>query len=152
MPETNAKATDAEIKLIRVDIENYLTKSRVLSEYSDAALSQFKIDLEDKRGFKFSQVFDETNDLYFKDTDDNTRNLDKIRGQMLPNLTISKVFRDYAIATSEETDSRWWDLANEYESRYDDRLKITQLDIDIDESGTIDETEERASAQKFFSK
>lgn len=150
MAETNAPPTDAEIKLIRVDIENYLIESRTLTSYASAALSQFKLDIEDKRGVSFSQVFDDTNDLYFTDTDGNTRNLQKIRQDMLCYLASSMVFRDYAIATSDGGGSQWWDLANEYESRYDERLKIAKLDVDLDEDGSISEDEEKVTAQTFM--
>lgn len=152
MSEVNAPPTPDEIKLIRADIETYLTNDRILDDHAGGALTQFKIDLEDKRDILFSQVFDLTNDKYFEDSNGNTRNLNKIRQEMLCNLTVSKIFRDYAIATAEETESRWWDLANEYESRYEDRLNSTQLDVDWDGDGVISPPEERTSSQTFFRK
>lgn len=148
MAETNAVPTTAEVTAVRADIANYLTGSLTVDNYTAYALAQFKLDLEDKRGIKFTQVFDTTNDKYFLDTDDNTRNDDKCI-YMLSLLTISRVFRDFAIAQEE---SQWWDLANEYETRYDERLKIAQLDVDADEDGSIDEDEERTSGQKFMVK
>lgn len=150
MAETNATPTDAEIKAIRVDVSDYLTNSKTIANYASSALAQFKLDLEDKRGIKFTQVFDTTNDKYFEDTDGNTRNDDKIAGELLPNLAISKIFRDYAISTDDG--ERWWALANEYEARYDDRLKIAKFDVDLDEDGSIEESEERTSSQTFFRK
>lgn len=148
MAETNAVPTTAEVTAVRADVANYLTGSLTVDNYTAYALAQFKLDLEDKRGVKFTQVFDTTNDKYFLDTDDNTRNDDKCI-YMLSLLTISRVFRDFAIAQEE---SQWWDLANEYETRYDERLKIAQLDVDADEDGSIDEDEERTSGQKFMVK
>ncbi len=148
MAETNAVPTQVEIQAVRADLDNYISTNLVLSHYTASALSQFKMDLEDKRGIKFGQIFDTTNDLYFLDTDDEARNDDKCI-HMLCLLTISKVFRDYAIG---KEDSQWWDLANDYEIRYDERLKITQLDIDLDESGAISEDEEQTSGQKFMVK
>jgi hypothetical protein len=150
MSEVNAPPTTAEVQAIRGDVENYLTGTYTLADYTAAALAQFKLDCEDKRGFKFSQVFSTTDDAYLVDTSSDTRNLRKIRQDLLCYLTVSKVFRDYAIATAEETDSRWWDLSNEYESRYEDRLKIARLDIDVDEDGSISEGEEQTSGQKFM--
>lgn len=152
MAETNAPPTDAEIKAIRNDIDStdFIVAPKTLQSYALSALAQFKLDLEDKRGIKFTQVFDTTNDKYFEDTDGNTRNDDKIAGELLPNLAISKVFRDFAISTSDN--ERWWALANEYEARYDDRLKIAKFDVDLDEDGSIDEDEERTSSQTFFRK
>jgi hypothetical protein len=154
MSEVNAPPTDDEIKAVRFDIDGdpFLDQGKTLQEYAASALAEFKNDIEDVRGFKFTQVFDETADEYFSDTDDYTRNLNKIRKDILCNLTIALVFRDFMIAASDDVESRWFNLYTFYRSEYDNALKISQLDVDIDESGTITEDEERTSGQKFFSK
>ena len=146
MAETNAVPTSQEVVSVRSDVDNYLISGQTIASYTASALSQFKMDVEDKRGIKFTQLFDTTNDKYFLDTDGTTRNDDKCI-YMLCLLAISKIFRDYAIAKEE---SQWWDFANEYETRYDERLKISQLDIDTDEDGSIDSTEEQTSGQTFM--
>lgn len=148
MAETNAVPTDNEVTAIRADIANFLTGSKTITNYAASALADFKLDLEDKRNILWTRIFDTTNDLYFVDTDDNTRNDDKCIN-MLSNLTISLIFRDFAIANE---DSQWMDLANYFRAEYDDRLKIAKLDVDLDDSGGISEAEERKSGQSFMRK
>ncbi len=152
MAETNAPPTDAEVKDIRIDIEDYLIAPQTTLLYAARALSQFKNDIEDKRGIKFTQVFDGTNDEYFSDTDDYTRNLNKIRKDMLSNLSVALIFRDYSLNMQEDGDGRWFHTHLFYLTQYEDAIKIAQLDIDLDESGAITEDEERTSSQKFFTK
>jgi len=147
MPETNAIPTDAEIKAIRSDVADYLINGKTTANHAASALAQFKIDLEDLREIQFSWIFDSTADAYYADADGNTRNDQKCIW-MLCHLTISKIFRDYAIKQSVST---WWDLANEYETRYHDRLKTTKLDVDLSENGTIT-TDETAMRPQAFSR
>lgn len=152
MAETNAQPTDAEILAIRFDVDTYLIDAQTKTAYSINALAQFKNDIEDKRNVKFTQVFNDTADEYFTDTDSYARNLNKIRKYMLSNLAVALIFRDYAINMQEDGDGVWFNVHLFYLTQYEDALKTAQLDIDLDEDGVIDEDEERASAQKFFSK
>jgi len=152
MAETNAPPTDAEILAIRFDVDSYLIDPQTKTAYATNALTQFKNDIEDKRNVKFTQVFNDTADAYFTDTDSYTRNLNKIRKYMLANLAVALIFRDYAINMQEDGDGVWFNVHLFYLTQYEDALKTAQLDIDLDEDGAIDEDEERASAQKYFSK
>jgi hypothetical protein len=148
MAETNAVPTTDEVKALRADIENYLVEEKIVSDYTASALAQYKLDLYNKRGIKFSQIFDTTNDLYFVNTDDEDWN-DQNSINLIGTLTISLVFQDFAIARAAE-DSQWMDLSVMYRADYDDALKIAKLDVDINDDGTITEDEEGRSGQTFF--
>jgi len=153
MAETNAPPTLAEVQAQRFDITEYLLDTRDVTDYTASALLQFKNDIEDKKSIKFSQVFDSTNDLYFVATDGTTRNLNKIRKDMLSNLTVALIFLDYSINIGEaDTEAKWFSLHVFYRAEYDDMLNRAVLDIDLDEDGEIDEDEERISGQTFMVK
>lgn len=136
----SALPTLADIESIRADIAEYLIRGCSIAQYTQTALAQFKIDLEDSRNIEFITLY--ANSAYLSD-----RNRVKCIN-MLSHLTVSLIFRDYAIKQGQST---WWDLANEYEARYQTRLKTTKLDLDLNEDGLISESEESQSAQGFFS-
>lgn len=148
MAETNAVPTTEEVTTYRVDIANYLTNSKTVDNYTAQALAQFKLDLDNKRSIRFVQIFDTTEDLYFVNTNDETRNDDNAMN-LLSNLTISMIFRDFAIS---ENDSQWMDLSTFYRAEYDDTLKVAKLDVDADDSGGITADEEGRISQTFMRK
>lgn len=127
------------IESIRIDIHAYLNPGVTLDHYISSALDQFKIDIEDKRGISFE-------DVYYNGAYLTTRNQTKCHN-MLAYLTVSLVFRDYAIKQGQST---WWDLANEYEARYDKRLKGAKLDVDSNDDQTISDWEESQTNQVFL--
>ena len=137
----SALPTLDDIEAIRADITEYLIRGGTIDLYTQTALAQFKIDLEDTRNIEFSHLY--ASSAYLS-----TRNQIKCIN-MLSHLTVSLVFRDYAINPSRQ--GQWWDLANEYEARYQTRLKTTRLDLDLNEDGLISESEESQSPQGFFS-
>lgn len=144
MPETNAPPKLSDIEAVRADIATFLISGMSIDNYALNALSRFKMDLEDTRNIQFIQLFDTTNDLYFT-SEDGERNKDKCL-YLLSNLVVSMIFRDYAVKQSEST---WWDLANEYEARYEKRLSQTVLDVDRNEDGTISDYETGLKSQAF---
>ena len=136
----SALPTLADIESIRADIAEYLIRGGSIAQYTQTALAQFKIDLEDSRNIEFIKLY--ANSAYLSD-----RNQVKCIN-MLSHLTVSLIFRDYAIKQGQST---WWDLANEYEARYQTRLKTTKLDLDLNADGEISDWEKNQSPQGFFS-
>ena len=141
-----ATPTDAQVLGIRVDLETYLVDTATISDYSARALAQLKRDLEDTRGIKWAQVYVEPS--YLDNTDNTGTNDDRCK-YMIALLAVAYVFEDYAIMT-EGTGTHWWDLYLAYRSDYDTTMKRAKLDVDIDDSGTIEEGEEGRSAQAFM--
>lgn len=108
---------DATVESFRSDIRDYLVAGQTMSNHAKNAIEQFKMDIKDKRGIAYSLILNEDGDAYSADFADRVL-------WMLSHLTIALIFRDYAIKKSNST---WWDLANEYESRYMARLEGTDF-------------------------
>lgn len=145
MAETNAVPKISDIEAIRADILIFLVLNNSIESYAKNALTRFKMDLEDKKSIQFKTIFDTVNDEYFEGSD-GERNKPKCF-YMLGNLIVSMVFRDYA---AKQGEASWWDLANEYEARYDAMLNRAKLDVDMNEDGLISDGEMAARHQPFF--
>jgi hypothetical protein len=141
--------TDDEILEIRSDLVdgNFLADGDDLQTAAGKALNKVKIDLEDKRGVLWSQVWDANNSKYFVGADGVTRNDDKIP-RMISLKTVRDVFRDYAIQMG--ADSQWWVVSEEYEKDYQDMLLTAKLDEDLDDSGSISDDETGRTGQVFL--
>ena len=148
MAETNAPPSREEVLLVRNDLRDYADNmGRTIDSYITEALEECKRILEDDRGVVWFTVFDTTNDLYFDNADTTGRNEDRIQNA-IAHMTASMVFRDYAIR--QDLEESWTMLADYHETKATDRLLKSKLDIDIDESGTIDESEEGRLGQSFL--
>lgn len=150
MAETNAPPTTAATIALRNDIEDYTAAIGVaLSAYITLAVSECKRILEDDRQVPWSRVFDTTNDAYLDNSDETGRNEDRIQNAM-SNMAIAMVFRDYAV--KQDLEESWTLLADYHEEKAKDRLLNGTLDIDTDDSGTIDSDEEGDTGQVFMVK
>ena len=151
MAETNAPPTEAEVLLIRNDLMDLIASiaGRTLDSYIVDSLAECKRILEDDRGILWTQVYDTTGDAYLDNSDSTGRNEDRIKNAM-SHMAAAMVFRDYSIKF-EEAES-WTMLAEYHEQKAIDRLTKSKLDIDIDESGAIDDDEEMLLGQVFFVK
>jgi hypothetical protein len=139
--------TDDEILEIRSDIVAFLPEGDDLQTAAGKALNKVKIELEDKRGVLWSQVWDADNTKYFVGADGVTRNEDKLP-YMIALKTVSRVFRDYAIKMGD--DSEWKAVGLVYEDEYEDMLLTAKLDEDLDDSGTISDDETGRTGQVFL--
>lgn len=109
--------SDTTIESFRSDIKAYLVSGQTTANHTKNAIEQFKMDIKDKRGIAYSLVLNDSGDAYVADFSDRIL-------WMLSHLTISLIFRDWAINKST---SSFWDLANEYEARYAARLDGTDF-------------------------
>jgi hypothetical protein len=139
--------TDAEILEIRPDLIEFVPEDTDLQAQAVRSLKKVKIDLEDRRGVLWSQVWDSDNSAFWVATDGPTRNDDKIP-RMIAVHVVYSIFRDYAIRMN--ADSEWFAVANEYLTDYDQLLKDAKLDVDSDNSGTIDDSETGQTGQVFM--
>ena len=149
MPETNASPTMQEVLLIRDDLEDFLPDGRNLDSYVAQALLECKRILEDDRACPWSRVFDSTNDAYLDNSDATGRNQDRIQNA-ISHQTACMIFRDYSIKNGLEEN---WSLLADYHCQMSkERLLESTLDIDLDDSGAIDEDEEGSVGQVFLVK
>jgi hypothetical protein len=149
MAETNAPPTDAQVLLVRDDVKDYMPEGRTLGSYISQSLAECKRILEDGRGVKWSQVFDSTNDAYLDNSDATGRNQDRIQNAV-SHMAIGMVFRDYSV--KQDLEESWTLHADYHENMASDRLLSSVLDVDVDESGAIDEDEESNIGQSFMVK
>ena len=148
MPETTAPPSREDVLLVRNDLRDYAdTMGRTIDSYITEALEECKRILEDDRGVVWFTVFNITDDEYFDNADSTGRNKDRIQNA-ISHMTASMVFRDYAIR--QELDENWTMLAEYHETKASDRLLKSTLDIDTNESGTIDDNEEGQLGQSFL--
>ena len=148
MPETNAPPSREDVLLVRNDLRDYAdSMSRTIDSYITEALEECKRILEDDRGVVWFTVFNTTEDEYFDNSDTTGRNEDRIQNA-ISHMTASMVFRDYAI--KQDLEESWTMLADYHETKANDRLLKSKLDIDIDESGAIDDNEEGQLGQSFM--
>ncbi len=148
MPETNAPPSVDDVLLVRNDLRDYTgSMGRTMDSYINEALDECKRILEDERGVVWFTVFDTTNDEYFDNSDSTARNQDRIQNA-ISHMTASMVFRDYAIR--QDLEENWTMLADYHEQKASDRLLKSKLDVDTDESGTIDPSEEGQLGQSFM--
>jgi len=148
MAETNAPPSREEVLLVRNDLRDYADRmGRTVDSYITEALEECKRILEDDRGVVWFTVFNTTDDEYFDNADTTGRNQDRIQNA-ISHMTASMVFRDYAIR--QELDENWTQLADYHETKANDRLLKSKLDIDTDESGAIEESEEGRLGQSFM--
>jgi GAF domain-containing protein len=147
MAETNAIPTDDELLAYRSDLSTYLPAGKTLQNIMATALAEVKRFLEDDRNVLWSRVYDLTNDEYFSDPDDNERNKDRIQKAIML-FTVSILFHDYAVTHG----GSWWELYLAYRSDAENTLRNAKLDIDIDDSGTVDESETAKQSQSFLVK
>jgi len=105
------------IESFRSDLEKYLSDGYTVDNRASTALEQFKMDIKDKRQISFNMLLNDEADGYVGEFSDRIM-------WMVAHLTISLIFRDYAILQGV---SSWWDLANEYEARYQNRLEGTDF-------------------------
>ena len=147
MAETTAPPSKAFVLLIRDDLEEYLPEGRTIASYITEALAEAKRILEDERGVVWATVFNTTDDEYFDNSDETGRNQDRIQNG-IGHLTAAMIFRDYSVKYDEE--DSWSLLADYHEEKANDRLLKSKLDIDTNESGSIDLTEEGQSGQTFM--
>lgn len=141
--------TTTEIFKIRSDIDTRLSEKLDLEHYMNIALEQVKRDIEDKKGVQWRWVYDSTNAIYFDNTDATGRNDDRIK-HAISLLTVALIFRDYSINSRD--DGKWWGLYESYKMDYDNLIDIMTLDVDKDESGTIEEAEESEKLQVFLTR
>jgi len=139
-----ALPTEAELLAVRSDLHDYADD---LAEYQNQALAAVKRILEDKRDILWSQVYDTNNDEYFDNEDATGRNEDRIK-HAINLMTVALVFRDYAVDATDA--GKWWELARAYATDAEEVILSAKLDIDSDESGTIDEGEEGYTGQVFL--
>jgi len=149
MAETNAYPTEAELLQIRSDLASYLPTGKTLTNYMAYALAEVKRALEDQRGVTWPQVFNSTADAYLVGDDGIARNADRIK-QAVKAFTAALLFRDYAIDSKD--DGKWWAIYQEFWGMGMALVKDSRLDIDTDESGVIDESEEHQIGQAFLVK
>ena len=149
MAETNAYPKESEILLIRADLKELLADGRTLSQERAEALKEVKRILEDDRGVPWSRVFNATADAYLDNDDSTGRNEDRIKNA-ISHMTASLIFRGYSVLDSEE--ENWSSLANFHYDMAKKRLLDSTLDIDLDDSGTIEDGEEGSTGQPFFKK
>ena len=147
MAETNAPPSKAAVLLVRDDLSDYLPDGRTIDSYITESLEECKRVLEDDRGVVWFTVFNTTDDAYFDNADSTGRNQDRIQNAIC-HMTASMIFRDYAIKT--ELEESWTMLADYHEEKANERLLKSKLDIDTDESGTIEEGEEGQLGQTFM--
>jgi hypothetical protein len=139
--------TDTELTAKRPDIESFLTDpNTTLQTFAGEALGYLKRDLENKRGVTWSRVF--VGSAYLDNSEGTGRNESNLVHCLILR-TLALILEAYGI---KNTDGQWMDLANYYRSEYDELLSVARLDIDIDDSGTISEDEERRSGQTFLRK
>lgn len=134
---------------IRPDIESRLSSKLSLADYLAKALAQVKRDVEDKKGIKWSQVYDSANTAYFDNADSTGRNDDRLK-HAIALQTISLIFKDYSINSGDE--GKWWGLYEAYRVDYENLIDTMVLDVDLDESGAIDDGEESQTQQVFLGK
>lgn len=147
MPETTAPPNKAFVLLIRDDLSDYLPDGRTIDSYIAESLEECKRILEDDRGVVWFTVFNVTDDEYFDNSDSTGRNQDRIQNA-IGHMTASMIFRDYAI--KQDLEENWTMLADYHETKATDRLLKSKLDIDTDESGVIDDSEEGRLGQSFM--
>ncbi len=148
MAETNAPPSKEAVLLVRNDLRDYTeAMGRTVDSYITEALEECKRILEDDRGVVWATVFNTTDDEYYDNSDSTGRNEDRIQNA-ISHMTASMVFRDYAIR--QDLEENWTMLADYHETKANDRLLKSKLDIDTDESGTIDTGEEGQLGQSFM--
>lgn len=139
--------TTTQVLEIRSDIQDRLSGALTLDDYIDQAFAQAKRDVEDKKGILWSRIYDSTAGAYFDNPDGTGRNDDRLK-HAIAILAIAYVFRDYSINTRD--DGLWWGLYEAYKADYDNMVDVMVLDVDTDDSGTIDESEESQKPQVFL--
>lgn len=140
--------TDAQILALRRDLQDYVDaigNSATIALYADEANAQFKRDLKDSHGIKFSQIYVDPD--YLTDSNGDANNDDRCKN-LIALLTIAYVFRDYAIATN--GDHSWFDLYQFYEVKYTSAFTKVRLDVDTNEDGEITEGEDAQTQQTFL--
>ena len=138
--------TPDEVKEIRQDIEEYIIETKTLEDnYIPEALKRVKRFLEDKRGILWVQVWDASGSDYYVGADDVERNRDKIIAA-IAHMAVSLVFKDHAI---DNRDGQWWDLYVAYRADSEDSLRDAKLDIDLNEDGSIGDSETAVRNQPF---
>jgi hypothetical protein len=93
-------------------------------------------------------LYDVANDEYFKNTDDEAKNEDRLHNAIVL-LAVGYIFKDYSIKVAE---GNWFDLWLAYRADYDRAVNEMQLSIDRDESGEITDDEERESTQTYLTR
>jgi hypothetical protein len=151
MSETNAYPTEDQVLLIRADLTRLLAPERTLEDEMQESLKECKRILEDKRKVVWSRVFvaSDSGGDYLDNPDSTGRNEDRIKNA-ISNMTAAIIFRGYSVLNS--SDERWSSLADYYYDMAYSRLVDSVLDIDLDDSGTIDDDEAGRSGQPFFRK
>lgn len=147
MAETNALPSDAQILAYRSDLATYLPGGGTLQGEAATALEEVKRYLEDKRGILWRTVYDLTNDLYFVDPEGVERNQDRIQKAIIL-FTVAGLFKDYSVLHG----GSWWELYLAHRSDAEETLKDARLDVDLDESGAIDDGETAILSQVFMTR
>lgn len=143
------KPTTEQLKIERPDIQVYVegnTANLSLDDYISKALAQVKRDVHDIKGIKWSMVYDLTTNEYFKNTDGDEQNEDRLHNVIILR-TVADVFKDYAINRSAE--GVWNSMYIAYRADYDLAIEQMKLSVDRDETGTITEDEDNTTTQVF---
>ena len=136
--------SNQQIKDVRPDVLEFVGKDSTLKDYAERALAYVKRDLEDVRGIEWSQIYNQEIPIVDYLT---PRNTDKMN-HAIALRAVALVFHDYAVSASDG--AQWWDLGNSFRADYDTFLDRAKLDIDLDESGTIEEGEELQTPARFW--
>jgi hypothetical protein len=144
---TGEKPTATEVIQIRSDIDSKTSEKLELDQYIDRAHSQVKRDVEDKKSIPWSRVYDSDNGIYFDNPDSTGRNNDRLK-HAISLLAIAYVFQDYSINATDV--GRWWGLYEAYKMDYDNMIDTMVLDVDTDDSGTIEDSETSQKPQVFL--
>jgi hypothetical protein len=142
--------TSEQVRAERPDIQNYIDGNDAnldIDDYIARALAQVKRDIEDKKGIKWSMVYNGTTLDYFLDEDDEAHNKDRLHNAIVL-LAAAYVFKDYAITRTD--DGVWNSMYLSYRSDYDRAIEEMKLSVDWDESGAISEGEEENTTQVFL--
>lgn len=138
--------TSKQLLLYRSDLDDYLPEKRMFVDVMADALLETKRFLEDSRGVLWTQVFNSTTDDYYVDPDGIERNKDRLHKAIIL-FTISILFKDYSITSG---DGAWWDLYLAFRADAESTVKTAKLDLDLDESGSIEDSETSQTGQTFL--
>lgn len=144
-----ALPTKDELLQVRSDLTEKLDNDGALTleDWMEKALAQVKRDLKNIRAIKWAMVYDSETDDYFVDEDDAANNKDQIH-QMIMLLTVSLIYSDYSIDFSDE--GKWYAISQDYKQQYVDLMTKAKIEVDWNESGSIDDSEEEQSGVTRF--